>query len=266
MGRQFVKARPNRRILAPHFDRYWAAAKFPNEIPFTINMNKPPDTGMHPSSKGDTLSCAREIYDIRSRSKYKGYWQGGPEHVKRTDDHSSQKNFAVGHMYHELHQFIMVEGLGFCDWKHIEDRHKVLSDGSEWSEENAIKVVGDGNWKGGWWGTGALDVSCCEVPKEGSFVVDFKTCGSRPFKMKTEPDAGYVAQMKLYLDWAHMERGIILYINKDSGHDYREFTVEADPAFAERVYETWDLAFEGLASGQRPECTCDSPAVCPANE
>jgi hypothetical protein len=265
---KFARARKDRPIVAPHLDRWFQAAKFPNEIPFNVRMNKPKDTAFHPSSSSDTLACPRTMYYQRSQMDPKGFWIGQPGEGGKINEATSQKNFAFGHMVHELLQFAVVDGLGFSTWDDIEKEHRVRSDGLPYDavRPDIKELVGDGVWAGGWWGKGSLDVAHCVVPVKGDYVVDFKTCDPDRFKFLKEAPDYYVAQMKLYLDWEQQERGIILFVSKGSGHDFKEFVVEADPQFCEDVYSKWDAVSHGLVANEAPECECEVPHTCPSRE
>lgn len=249
---KFVRARANRSALVPHLDRFFARAKFPDSIDLGIRMNKPQDTAYHPSSKGDTIASIEEMYAFRRLVPTE--YQVTPRE-REVMEPGSIKNFLVGHMWHELMQWAVVDGLGFAEWDSIEKSHAVRSDGNpiDQNSEKDCDSVTKLMQAGGWWAKGAIDVARCEIPGMGTFLVDFKTCGSFPFKSATVPYENYIAQLQIYMDWEGVDRGIILYINKDSGHDFKEFVIERDPAVAENIYRKWDIVSQAVVDGALPK-------------
>lgn len=250
---KFIKARPNRPVLIPHIERFFQRSEFPNDLNLQIRMNKPTDTAFHPSSKENTTACVCEIYEHRKTMPIEYLVSPRP---RGSQDSESIKNFLVGHMWHELMQWVCVEGLGFADWSSVEKPHAVRSDGAEFDQgdPDACAEVTDLMKNGGWWGKGSIDVARCEIPDRGTYLIDFKTSGSFPFKSAQEPYDSYIAQLQIYMDWEDVDRGIILYINKDSGHDLKEFVIERDPSIAEEIYRKWDVVSQAIVDGIPPEC------------
>lgn len=247
-------------ILAPFIDNWFLAGEFPESIPFEINMNKEKDDAFHPSS--DPLSCVTLLYG-RTRKEIPG----------QKFSAAQNKTFCVGHMYHGLLQWVLVEGLGFSGWEHIEHEVRRTVDGEElpltgpgeWQDEPALVAAKE---RGTWWMRGSADVSSCVIPDQGDYLVDVKTARSYSFGQVGVDDkywAKYEAQAQMYMDWHQKDAAIVLYQNKDGPHDFKERIIKRDPSFAEAVYERWAVVAEALANGVPPKCDCGDRSSCPGH-
>lgn len=211
-------------------------------------MNKEEDNAFHPSS---ALKCSRELYARLAGELPKG---------KNSFD--SQKNFMVGHMYHGLLQWIIVEGVGLAPWSEIEkeydfgwDKKKGDFDGSCVTENgNPYRI------------RGFIDVARCEVPNAGTYLVDIKTVNARIYAQDSFPLSTmekYEAQVKLYLEFEDLDEAIILAVEKDSPHRFKEFRVQRDPEFVDETIVRWESIVDAVAQGEVPDCTCFDPKTCP---
>jgi len=244
---KFAKNLRRGELLVPHLNNYFANAVFPDDIPISINMNKEEDLAFHPSS---ALKCSRELYAMLAEELPHG------KHALE-----AQKNFMIGHMYHGLFQWIIVEGLGFAEWDQIEkefdfgwDKSKADFDGSCVTESgNPYRV------------RGYLDVARCTIPNVGEYLVDIKTVNSRLYNQANLPYSTmekYEAQVKLYLEFEDLPEAIILAIEKDSPHRFKEFRIQRDPDFVNDVVLRWESVVDAVALGELPDCTCGD-RTCP---
>lgn len=235
---RFAKQYRKNDVLAPHLNNWFANAEFPDEIPIVVRMNKEEDTAFHPSS---ALACDRELYAMLLG-----------DGVDKKNTYESYKNFMIGHMYHGLFQHIFVEELGFATWDDIEKEHDYHF---ETEAGNPYRV------------RGFIDIAHCVIPNVGERLVDIKTVNARLFAQDSLPAktmAKYEAQVKLYLSFEGMDEAIILAIEKDSPHKFKEFRVQADPAFVDETLERWESVVDAAALGEVPEHTCFDPKTCSA--
>ena len=222
--------------LAPLLNAYFAAGEFPDEMPATIHPNKPPDKHYHPSSAGE---CARHSFALRVGDVK-------PEPISG----SLQRIFHVGHLYHAWIQFILVD-MGLAEPSAIEKKYKrdlVTDAGNKWRM------------------TGATDVARCSIAGHGDYLVDIKTMGGFSFKQENmRPDMWYKyhSQIQVYMDWHDMDQALILGVNKDTPHDFREWEIKRDPSVADAVYEKWETVADAVVADLPPNCTCSDPTACP---
>src|SRR5882672_1777489 len=97
---QFARNFTDTSLLVPHLNNWFAVAEFPEEIVLTIRPNKEKDDAFHPSS---ALQCSRELYAKLEDDL-------PPERTRM----ESEKTFMIGRYYHEMIQYIVVEGLGLA--------------------------------------------------------------------------------------------------------------------------------------------------------
>lgn len=234
---RFMQRISRNNVLAPHLDNWFAAAEFPDAIPFSVHMNKEQDTAFHPSS---ALRCSRELYAM-----LRG------ELPSSKHNHDSYKNFMIGHMFHGLFQHIFVEELGFATWHDIEKEHDYFFDTAD---GNPYRV------------RGFIDIAHCVIPNVGDVLVDLKTVNARMFAQDRLPESTmekYEAQVKLYLSFEGMDEGIILGIEKDTPHKFKEWKVMADDEFVSETLARWEDVVDAAVSGEIPACTCFDPKACP---
>lgn len=242
---KFLKKLAKKEILIPHLDAYIAKGDFPH-YQFDINPHKERDTYFHPS--GDCTPCERTLF-----AKFSGDLAGKGLVA------SSHKNFMVGHFWHFWLQNILTEGLGFAEERDIE--RKLL-------------------WKSpeGWTVTGAADVAYCDVPGyEKPFLVDFKTMNARQFAETSIPDyvlKKWTAQVNVYMDLLHQidvvrsdvmyqpEQCIMIVIQKDTPHAFKEVVIDYDPDLVQEIYWKWDRVWDALENDFPPVCDC-APGKCP---
>ena len=253
----FAKMYSKRNKLTPHLDAWFERATFPDSIPFNIHLNKESDSAFHPSS--DAMACLAHMYYLRTGDLDREEFSG-----------TTHKIFHVGHIYHAWIQHILAQELGFSSWEDIETEYRLGSDGEslsidvDWRTDSEIaRLVSNG----GWWARGFTDVAHCHIPKHGDYLIDIKTVNSYYFKLDRLPEhvmAKYEVQCQLYMDWHKQENALLLCVQKDSPHAFKEFEFKRDPSIAAAVYERWDVLAEALVSGMPPDCDCPNPKSCPA--
>jgi len=228
-------------ILVPHLNNWFARGEFPDEIPIKIHMNKEKDDAFHPSSAS---LCARHIYALREEHLPKANTMG-----------QTYKTFMFGHYAHAVLQWVVVEGLGFATWDDIErefDFHFETEAG------NPYRI------------RGFTDVAFCNVPgQDAPLLIDIKTMQARLYAMNELPGflkEKYEAQVKMYLAFAELEKAIVLLVEKDSPHRYKEHYVYVDEQFVDTVIDKWEHVVDSQVNGEIPDCTCESPLDCPVKD
>ena len=247
LGTKFNHLRKNE-ILVPHLNIYFARGQFPDEIPLVVKPNKEQDNAFHPSS---SLKCSREIYAAQTGDV-----------VVRPHTAEQQLNFVIGHMYHELIQWVLVEGLGFTSWDMIEKEYDFGWD-KEKNDFDGKLVTPNGN---PYRIRGFSDIARCEIPNRGTYLVDLKTMNSRLFAQDSLPISTmekYESQVKHYLEFEGLDEAIILVVSKDSPHRFREILVQRDSDHVERNVDRLEGVVDAIAAGVLPDCTCLDPSTCP---
>lgn len=204
------------------------------------------DDGWHPS--GHCLSQPNALYAMASAAL------AGEDPKKPAA--SLMKSYQVGHFWHAYLQWIIVKKLNYADEAAIERRGY-----TGWGDEVKARYFGT-NGKGPkvthkpfHYATGAADVAPCSIPVHGEFLVDIKTMGAHDFKQMQLPAwcAGkYEAQINIYMDWFDLERAIILCVQKDSPHAFKEFEFERNQALIDAIYGKWSLVGACLEVGEEP--------------
>jgi hypothetical protein len=237
----FLKNLKQSGYVAPLLTHYFSAGSFPDEMPLTIGLNKERDSALHPSS--DSLGCARTMYVRR---------QAPPER------HSGdlQRIFQIGHLYHAWIQHIVCHELELCDPSAVEREFRgtlcgqVADNSLDWRTDPVIQnSIG--------WMRGFADIVPVEIPGKGNILVDIKTAASFKFKDVPVDDATwekYHAQCQLYMDWFDTDVAVVLYINKDSPHAFKERVVKRDSKFVDAIYAKWLVVAEAEQAGVAPEC------------
>jgi len=234
---QFTKTVARNEVLVPHLNNYFYVANWPDELVFKISPNKEKDNAFHPSG---ATKCMRTLYAER-----RGDLQ--PE----IHPLELQKTFLLGHFFHSVLQWIIVEGLKFATWEDVEKEYNHYF---KTPKGNTLHV------------RGFTDIARCQIPGEGTFLVDIKTVNSRLFNMNPTPDFlidKYSAQVKLYLEFEDLEEAIILMCEKDSPHNFKEIRILRDGDFVDNILEDWEDVVDMEVEGIIPPCTCFNPDECP---
>ena len=238
---KFSKHLTRNEILVPYLNNYFATANWPDNWQFTVHPNKEKDDAFHPSS---ALMCLKALW-----FKMEGY--EFPEELK---DFGQQKNFLFGHFYHTTLQWIMVEGLGFATWDDIE---KEFDFHLETPKGNPYRV------------RGFVDIAKCVIPNTDPFLVDIKTMNARIYAQSPTPDfwvEKFEAQVRMYLDFTGLDKAVVLLVEKDSPHRFKELVIERDDLFVDQIVEGWESVVDARAEGIIPDCTCWDPGKCPVKD
>lgn len=206
--------------LAHHLDR--AASNWEGEWEYKY-VPKVSDESWHPSS-----DCTPSVHEL---------WQLATGLTQPSFD-GMNKTFQVGHFWHQYLQHIVLNVLEFCDEKAIE-----RSGERKWGDR-PFELI-----------TGSADIAPLILPDGKELLVDFKTMGSHAFK-KNDPPAWAIdkweCQMNIYMDLFDLDEAIILGINKDSPHDFKEFTYLRNQPLVEAIYDKWRLVSMCIYEGVEP--------------
>lgn len=212
--------------LVPKLDK--AIAGFDEEWTFTYEP-KEHDLYWHPS--GHCMPKASALYDLALERLNDG--------VNEEHERSMRKFGPVGHFWHQFLQHIMV-------------RYDMVP-------QNAIEREGFKTWDKTMLTFHACRGSADVAPwayKGHDYIVDFKTMGSRSFQRPNLPEGfaeKYTCQMNIYMDFFDYERALIVAINKDTPHDFKEFEFRRDDKLIEAIYTKWKFVAESLEAGERPD-------------
>lgn len=222
----FIKDLAKREILVPHINNYLARADFPEKFDVEIRTSKEPDDAFHPSS--DCYPCECELY-----AKFSG--QAEKQELTAT----SHKNFFVGHFWHGILQDILCDKLEFCDPTDVEKELR-------WQDYE-------------WWARGFADIAKCDIPGKGSYLIDFKTMNSFSYQ-KPSPDllAKWELQVACYMAWDNrVESAIIIGIQKDTPHEFKEFVFHRNDDILNPIYEKWTSVAKAIKNNTPMVCsTC----------
>lgn len=208
-----------------------------------VHTAKGEDDAWHPS--GHCTPNVIELYHIATDPQPPREWGA-----------SMNKAFAVGHFWHQLLQHAVVQ-IGLAKPEDI--------------ERTGIKYWGEPNevcWhKPYHWVKGAGDIAPLRLPTHGEYLVDFKTMGSRQFKAPGLPqgfEEKYEAQINIYMDLFDLEKALIVGINKDTGHEFKEIEFVRNQPLIEAIFRKWEFVSECIDSGVAPtKLDCDHFALTP---
>jgi hypothetical protein len=232
--------------LATHLDLYLGTEVADFQFTYTP---KEEDHGFHPS--GHCTPPPSALYEM-AQALLTGNF------VKKEWGAAMLKTFMVGHFWHQLLQKAVLD-LGFAEPSAIERKGKK---GWGYSLAEPETPWHSAKWdpKPYHWATGAGDVAPCSIPGHGDYVVDFKTMSSHQFKTNGIPDWAadkYEAQINIYMDFFELERGLIVAVNKDSPHDFKEFEFERNQELIDRIYDKWEFVSACLDEGEAPSTLDD---------
>lgn len=87
------------------------------------------------------------------------------------------------------------------------------------------------------------------------YVVELKSVGSYKFK-KGEADADHIKQLQLYLHFFKINKGILLYENKDT-QDLMEFAFEYNPNLVKEILAGFEKLQKQVDANEMPEVPAD---------
>lgn len=205
------------------------------------------DNAWHPS--GHCTPTLYELYTYAANRPYVKEWDEDnyPENIDQKPIESSLgKIFQVGHFWHQYLQEICIRA-GLCEERNVERRGIKGWGGpadETWTEYNPFH-----------WVTGSADICPLEVPGHGPYLIDFKTMGSHIFKAIKPHEltaTKWECQLNVYMDLFSMEKSMIVGINKDSPHDFKEFEFHRNDELIDILYMKWKLVAECLDEGVPP--------------
>lgn len=223
-------------ILVPFLDRAFQEFDDPFEFRYEPKQH---DDAWHPS--GDCLPLVTDLY-AKALGEGDTFSPSG----------SLRKQFLVGHFWHQLLQFLVVERLEFgTGWGDIEREGTDVWGGSvqpkafHWIHGSAdICPLDTGKWKG---------------------LVDFKTMKPTDFNQSAMPDwcaDKYLCQMNIYMHLFDQEKALIMAINKSDGQ-FKEFEYTRDQDLIDNIVDKWRFVSECLDAGLSPTAEDDEAFLLP---
>lgn len=212
--------------LVQHLDA--AFSTFDEELEFKYE-SKEKDNAFHPS--GD---CTPSVVDLYSKacSIIDGDATFDPI------SGSLRKTFLVGHFWHAVLQHILVSKLEFAEPSAIERKgHTVWGRTGNSFDSSSVPSAFH-------WATGAADVAPCTIPKHGDFLVDFKTMNGVDFSRNSPPQwavGKWECQLNIYMDWFDLDRSLLIGIQKDSPHEFREWEFRRNQPLIDAIYRKWEI-------------------------
>lgn len=204
------------------------------------------DDGWHPS--GHCVPSVSALYSMASAAL------AGEEPKKPAT--SLMKSFQVGHFWHAYLQWIVVNKLGYAKDYEIEVRGY-----TGWGDEQKARYMGQSGeqykcvHKPYHYATGSADIAPCAIPVHGDYLVDIKTMGAHDFKQMQLPAwcaPKYECQINIYMDWFDLEKALILCVQKDSPHAFKEFEFVRNQSLIDAIYSKWGLVGACLEAGEEP--------------
>lgn len=193
---------------------------------------KEEDDAWHPSSH--CMQTPLELYHI-ARGELEAF--SGPK---------PYKTFQVGHFWHAYLQEICMRA-NLCESRAIEVR------GTKGWGDPVDETFTD--YKPYHWVTGSADIAPCEIPGHGPYIIDFKTMGGFSFKPNRPPESTlkkWECQLNIYMDFFDLEKALIVGINKDSPHDFKEFEFHRNQSLIDALYYKWKLVAACLEDNISP--------------
>lgn len=202
---------------------------------------KKPDDAWHPS--GHCTPTVTELHHFTTHSQIAKNWGC-----------AMNKSFAVGHFWHQLLQYGVLQ-MGLAKPEDIErEGMKVW----EWYDPNPpLRETAPKPYH---WAKGAGDLAPLRLPEYGEYVVDFKTMNSRSFKSEGIPrgfEEKYEAQINIYMNFFDLEKALIVGINKDTPHDFKEIEFVRNQPLIDAVYRKWEFVSECIDVGESPSTLDD---------
>ncbi len=250
-----VKNLVRRTKLAYHLDRAIGEGDFVWDFQY---HPKQEDTGWHPSSHCTPSPAELWHHAIDSNGAQDHLADGSaPIQKNRQEGFSSTlyKTFMVGHFWHAYLQWILVNQLDFARPKAIE-RRGVKGWGSNLvSGQHSGKGKDVHHYRDWHYVTGSADVAPVYLPTYGEFLVDFKTLNSHMFKPNVPPGDTIIkweCQVNIYMDFFDLDRALIVGINKDAPHDFKEWEFERNQPLVDALYGKWRLVSTCIEEGVEP--------------
>lgn len=230
-------------VLVPFLDRAFQTFDDPFDFKYEPKQH---DDAWHPS--GDYLPHVTDLY-----AKATG------EAEERSFSGSLRKQFMVGHFWHQLLQFLVVERLEFgTTWGDIEREGMDVWD---WAVPPPLANTTP---KAYHWIHGSADICPLDTGKWRG-LVDFKTMKPMDFKQAGLPDwcaDKYLCQMQIYMHLFDEEKALIVGINKEDGQ-FREYEFTRDQDLIDNIVEKWKFVSHCLDAGEAPTTEDDEAFLLP---
>lgn len=153
------------------------------------------------------------------------------------------KIFQTGHFWHQYLQEVCLRA-GWCE------KHQIERNGKQgWGEMWSIYPSHTPRYLPYHWATGSADICPLDIPGHGEYLIDFKTMGSHQFRPNTPHELTmekWECQLNVYMEFFDMEKAIILGINKDAPHDFKEFEFHRNQDLIDSLFAKWKLVAECL--------------------
>lgn len=208
------------------------------------------DNAWHPS--GHCTQSMYELFQFAYGREPVQEWPEGAYPLKieqRPVEPTLGKIFQVGHFWHQYLQEICVKA-GLALPEHIERRG--LKGWGDHSLDDDGEVI---SYRPFHWVTGSADICPCKVPGNGEYLIDFKTMGSHVFRNITPHELTaekWECQLNVYMDFFDMEKALIIGINKDAPHDFKEFEFHRNQPLIDALYYKWKMVSECIDEGIEP--------------
>ncbi len=206
--------------LVPKLEK--AIANFSEEEWQFVYQEKATDHHWHPSSH--CILPVSTLYEIATAE----------DHEREPFPNSLLKTFQVGHFWHQWIQYLVVKA-NLCDPNDIE-RKATHSWGDNYYEQVAgsadICPIILGDWIGG---------------------IDVKTMSANQFKSAGVPEwaaAKYECQMNIYMYLFEQDQWMILAVDKDSPHEFREFIYMRNDHLIEAILDKFRYVSDAVAAGE----------------
>lgn len=210
--------------LVPHLDKAIAEHDFAWQYNY---QPKQSDTAWHPSS-----DCTPPITELLHKAR-----NYEPKQVTG----QLRKTFAVGHYWHAYLQEIL-KRIDFADEEAIEREGTRKWDSQGRKITNVVPAPYH-------WVRGSADVAPVTIPRHGEFLVDFKTTSSHDFTRQGAPHWAadkWESQVNIYMDLFNLDRALIVCIQKDSPHDFREIEYHRNQPLIDTLYSRWHQVSHAL--------------------
>ncbi len=149
------------------------------------------------------------------------------------------KKFQVGHFWHQWLQYLVEQRLHFATADDIERKR--------------VKAWGEGPFHAV---AGSADIAPCVIPDIWTGGVDFKTMTSPVFLENAVPHgfaAKYECQINIYMDLFEQPEWLMVCIDKDRQHNFKEFLYERNDALIKAIYTKWEYVSLLIDNGELPE-------------
>lgn len=256
---KLVKNLAQGNVLVPYLDRAFNDFDGPFEFEYSA---KEIDDAWHPS--GDCTPTVTELYNKAVGNSQHGEIAG-----------SLRKTFMVGHFWHQLLQHVVVEVLGMASWDQIErsGEHGWGNPYMEYEEctcpynpkGHGISIGGHSEncdawrvkvqkWQPYHWVHGSADILLDTKKFKG--IVDFKTMSSHQFNQNSVPEWAaekYKCQMNIYMYLFDQPEALIVAIQKDSPHNFKEIRYQRDDDLIDAILDKWEFVSGLIDDGLDPD-------------